>query len=463
MLFNSYFFLLYFFPIFITIYLLVRKQIKLANIIIIIFSLIFYASFGIENLPVLIIPLVLDYILGNAIYKAKKKKNKRIFAGAAIIINILILGYFKYFLLFNDVVNGITHYNFIKDTIKIIPPVGISFITFQRISYIMDILRGQIKPAKSFLSYATYACLFSHLISGPIVRFSKIKDNLLKRNVNSSYIFEGSKYFAIGLFLKVCIADQLFRVENTFTGSLNSLHFYDTVFLLLFFSLRIYVDFSGYSLMAIGIAKFMGFNFPQNFDSPYRSASITEFWRRWNITLSNWLRDYLYIPLGGNRKGKKRTYVNLLLTMLLAGLWHGASWNFIVWGGLHGSYLVIERIAFINKMKNILPKYINHILTFCLITITWSAFKFTNPGDIFTVMKNILLPDFSPMIRTNHNLLLITPFILIAVLWSFFLGEKFIEKIKPGLINSVIITCIFIIAVISTFIVKNITFIYAQF
>lgn len=444
-----------------------RKSLVLSDIVLIVFSLLFYASFGFGNLPILLIPMVIDFFAGIYLQKQKSVMRRKIVLATLVVGNLLLLGYFKYsafamssILLFHTD-NFLTSLTFYK---AMIIPVGISFITFQRISYEIDIYRKKIKASKNLLQYASYALLFPHLISGPIVRYSFIQDQLKKRRLTSILMFEGMKYFIIGLSLKLLIADKLYLVESALSTNLAEIHSLEALCLLFYFSLRIYLDFCGYSLIAIGLAKLMGFEFPHNFNAPYQSVNVTDFWQRWNMTLSRWLRDYLYIPLGGNRKGKFRTYVNLIITMLLGGLWHGASWNFVLWGFLHGSYLAIERFLFDKKITVPLPTFIKKYLTFILITVTWLTFLFKNPGDIFMEINKIIqfnftLPPVSTSILIKDSLIAL----VLAIIWSFYLKEEYIEKIKPNLTSAVCLVILFLICLFSALLSANVPFIYFQF
>ena len=467
MLFTDHFFILYFFPVFFIFYYLFRKSLVLSDIVLIVFSLLFYASFGLNNLPILLIPMVIDFFAGIYLQKQKSVMRRKIVLATLVIGNLLLLGYFKYSaftissILLLHTNNFLTSLTFYK---AMIVPVGISFITFQRISYEIDIYRKKIKASKNLLQYASYALLFPHLISGPIVRYSFIQDQLKKRRLTSVLMFEGMKYFIIGLSLKLLIADKLYLVESTLSTNLAGIHSLEALCLLFYFSLRIYLDFCGYSLIAIGLAKLMGFEFPNNFNAPYQSVNVTDFWQRWNMTLSRWLRDYLYIPLGGNRKGKFRTYVNLIITMLLGGLWHGASWNFVLWGFLHGSYLAIERFLSDKKITVPLPTFIKRYLTFILITVTWLTFLFKNPGDIFMEINKIIqfnfkLPPLSTSILIKDSLLAL----VLAIIWSFFLKEEYIEKIKPNLTSAICLVILFLICLFNALLGVGVPFIYFQF
>lgn len=467
MLFTDHFFLLYFFPAFLLIYLLVSKKISLANIVIIVASLLFYASFGLENILIFLIPMVLDFILGILIFKTRSKRKKKALLAIGVIGNLAVLAYFKYTLFFLSTSSLLFPNQFdsqIELAKNIIVPVGISFIIFQRISYIVDIYRKKIKPSFRFFEYATYATLFPHLIAGPIVRYSALSKQLKKHFLDLDMLFDGFKYFVVGIALKILIADRLFVVENLLRQDVSRLSTLESIALILFFSMRIYLDFTGYSLIAIGLAKCMGFNFPQNFDSPYRATSVTDFWRRWNITLSLWLRDYVYIPLGGNRQGKIRTNVNLFITMFLGGLWHGASWNFVIWGSLHGIYLIIERTAKNAGLSLAVPNYIKIACVFTLISFTWLTFLFTNPSEIILVIKALGSFTFSISSPTiKFALLWSLPSLLGALIWAFVLKEAYVDKIKIKLISVILLCLLFLFAVGYSLVKNSVPFIYFQF
>lgn len=468
MLFTDILFLFYFFPLFISLYLLTHQNNIVANLIIVIFSLLFYASFGLNNLPIFVIPLVLDFAVALGIHKFRGRLLSKVLLTTAIAINVGLLAYFKYYN-FILVTIGIEHFPSTDITIlnslkPVLIPLGISFITFQRISYVVDVYRKRVAPTTNFLKYATYASLFPHLISGPIVRFSQIKNQLGKRVINSETIFEGAKYFVFGFAFKILIANQLFTVEDIIIQNISKIHFVDSIILMIFFSFRIYFDFLGYSFIAIGLAKFIGFDFPQNFNSPYQAISITDFWRRWNITLSSWLRDYLYIPLGGSRKGKIRTYTNLLITMLLGGLWHGANWNFIIWGAIHGIGLAMERAMSDLKIKSFLPSFVSKILTFTLVTFAWIIFRFPDINQINILLRALSNPTLGPIPGTLTTPLISSiPALILAVIWSFALNESLVSKIKPRNLYGWVITAAFLLLIAYSLLNRGIPFIYFQF
>jgi alginate O-acetyltransferase complex protein AlgI len=412
-------------------------------------------------------PLVVDYAAGLYIYYVKSKEQKRNILWTVVAANLALLGYYKYFGFFNENLHMIPFLRLDLTSYAAaatLVPLGISFITFQRISYIVDIYKGKIKPERNFFHYATYASLFPHLISGPIVRYSNIRDSLASRTVHLVDIFEGTKFFIIGFFLKVGVADKLFLIEDYLVKNVDALRFVDSFILIFIFSLRIYIDFVGYSLVAIGLARFMGFIFPDNFLSPYQAKSVTEFWRKWNITLSNWLRDYLYIPLGGNRKSKVRTYFNLMITMILGGLWHGASWNFMLWGLLHGLYLAIERYCNAKNISLPVPDYLKKILVFVLISFTWLTFLFQKPEQIGMVFRPIYLLTFGPMTDQLSRLLFEnSTAIILAIIWAFIIKEDYLKKIQPHWLWSLIFTVLFLITLGISFISESVPFIYFQF
>jgi alginate O-acetyltransferase complex protein AlgI len=411
--------------------------------------------------------MLVDYYAARYLEKQKSIIKRKIVLAILIVGNLLLLGFFKYtpFVLGSILTvhpsSLISSLSFYK---SLIIPVGISFITFQRISYEVDIYRKKIKASKNLLQYASYALLFPHLISGPIVRYSFIQDQLKKRKISSKLLFDGMKYFIVGLSLKLLIADKLYIVESSLSTNLSKLHSIEALILLFYFSFRIYLDFCGYSLIAIGLAKLMGFEFPHNFNSPYQALNITDFWRRWNITLSRWLRDYLYIPLGGNRKGKVRTYINLIITMILGGLWHGASWNFVLWGFLHGAYLAIERFLSDKKITIPLPLIVKRYLTFLLVTVTWLTFLFKSPADISMEITKIFQLNFTAPSLEISSMLKGTIFAIItAIIWAFFLKEEYIEKIKPSFITTTILIFIFIVCLYNALWGGGVPFIYFQF
>jgi D-alanyl-lipoteichoic acid acyltransferase DltB (MBOAT superfamily) len=336
---------------------------------------------------------------------------------------LAFLGYFKYANFFADNYNSISGDNLSFE--KVLLPVGISFYTFQSMSYIIDIYRRELKPTKNLLDYMFFVSFFPQLVAGPIVRASEFipqiyaKINLTRDDVNKAlFLIIGGllKKTLISDYIALNFVDRVFDAPNTYSSFENLMATYG-------YTIQIYCDFSGYSDIAIGIALLMGFKLSVNFRTPYKSASITEFWRRWHISLSTWLRDYLYISLGGNRKGRFRMYFNLFLTMLLGGLWHGASWKFIVWGALHGTQLVIERIFkdYIKLPKNKVTYFVSVLLTFHFVAFCWIFFRakdFATSNEILVNISQLEFDNkqFTTIILGYQNVFLV---MLFGYLWHF--------------------------------------------
>ncbi len=297
----------------------------------------------------------------------------------SIISNLAVLGFFKYFNFgldsFNAAVHavGFDHAQF--DTFfRVVLPLGISFYTFQALSYTIDVYRGEAEAMANFIDFSCFVSMFPHLVAGPILKFSFLAEQLKRRSLTSEKFARGIAFFMLGLTKKILLANPCGKIADTCfdAGSLGTL---DAWFGSVAYSFQIYFDFSGYSDMAIGLGLMLGFVFAKNFDSPYRAESITDFWRRWHISLSTWLREYLYIPLGGNRGSLPRTYANLIVTMLLGGLWHGASWNFVIWGGLHGGMLAFERSQGREGFYHNLPRALRIAITFVIVLLGWVFFR----------------------------------------------------------------------------------------
>jgi alginate O-acetyltransferase complex protein AlgI len=300
----------------------------------------------------------------------------------SILSNLLALGFFKYFNFGVDSYNALVHAfglgHLQWDTFfRVVLPLGISFYTFQALSYTIDVYRGEAEAMANFIDFSCFVSMFPHLVAGPILKFSFLADQLKHRTLTLDKFGRGVAFFSLGLAKKILLANPCGKIADIAfdAGSIRTL---ESWFGSIAYAFQIYFDFSGYSDMAIGLGLMLGFVFAKNFDSPYRSESITDFWRRWHISLSTWLREYLYIPLGGNRLGRVRTYVNLVATMLLGGLWHGASWNFVVWGGIHGGMLAFERSQGRESFYHNLPKPLRIALTFTIVLIAWVFFRAPN-------------------------------------------------------------------------------------
>ena len=391
MVFSSMTFIWIFLPLLLLFYFVVKE--KYRNIILLIFSLIFY-SWGEPNYIILmLISIFMNYIFGITLDKFKSNKNKKVVLIFSILFNLGLLVYFKYFNFIVTNINNIIGKNIIPNT-NILLPIGISFYTFQVMSYIIDLYREEIKVQKNLLNLALYISFFPQLIAGPIVKYKDIDAQLQKRSITIDKFSIGIKRFIYGLSKKVILANSLAYVADTiFNSNIQLINTPISWLGAICYTLQIYFDFSGYSDMAIGLGIMFGFEFMENFDLPYISQSITEFWRRWHISLSTWFKEYLYIPLGGNRKGKIRTYINLLIVFLATGIWHGAEWNFVAWGLFNGFFLIIEKI----KLKELLDKnkfkFINHIYALLVVIFGWVLFRADNLKVALQYMKIMVIPS----------------------------------------------------------------------
>ena len=375
MVFSSIAFLFYFLPIVLGIYYIVPNKAK--NLVLLLASLFFYFYGEPTYVIIMVLSIVITYIFGLLMDKYPDKK--KTFLALSIICSVGILVYFKYFNFLMDNINLFVGGKI--DFIYVALPIGISFYTFQLISYIIDVYRGDAKVQKSLLKLATYIALFPQLIAGPIVRYTTVEEQLEKREHSFSKFALGVRRFVLGLGKKVLIANILGELANTFLSSTDN----STLFYWLYGisnMLQIYFDFSGYSDMAIGLGKMFGFDFLENFDYPYTSTSITEFWRRWHMSLGTWFRDYIYFPMGGNRVSKLKWLRNIMVVWLLTGLWHGAAWNFIIWGLYFGILLMIEKL-FLKKILDKLPKIISRIYVLFIVMVSFVIFSGTSTTEIF--------------------------------------------------------------------------------
>jgi D-alanyl-lipoteichoic acid acyltransferase DltB (MBOAT superfamily) len=376
---------------FIAVYSIVYKHNKLKNIYLTLFSIFFYYKSSGLYFILLLITAVVDYNLARQIARTENNRKRTLFLVLSLIVNIGMLVYFKYTNFFLSMVYDVVNKPF--NPLNIFLPVGISFFTFQSLSYTIDIYRRNIEPVKDISEFAFFVTFFPQMVAGPIVRASVFLPQVRQTPFVSKTDFGKAIFLiCIGLFKKAVISDyisinfvdRIFDNPGLYTGLENLFGIYG-------YALQIYCDFSGYTDMAIGIALMLGYKLPVNFDSPYQSASITEFWRRWHISLSSWLRDYLYISLGGNRKGKIRTYFNLMLTMLLGGLWHGAALKFVIWGALHGIGLAFEKLinSVVRIPKNKLTRILGVFITFHFVCFTWVYFRADNMAVVNEMLTQI--------------------------------------------------------------------------
>ncbi|MBB3000781.1 MAG: MBOAT family protein [Paraburkholderia tropica] len=374
MVFSSAIFLYVFLPITLGLYYALTHRLK--NIWLLIASLIFYAWGDPKHLPLMVGSILFNWIVGLLIAGTRRKRLQLLILSAGVSVNLLFLIYYKYAAFLTGNANEIASvFGRHVQVLDVALPVGISFFTFHSISYIVDVYRGEAKALRSPLDMGVYISLFPQLIAGPIIRFHDIADQILHRRNTLERFSSGIERFVFGLGKKVLIANTLGQVaDQVFALPQHEISTATAWFGIVCYTLQIYFDFSGYSDMAIGLARMFGFELTENFNYPYIATSIREFWRRWHISLSTWFRDYLYIPLGGNRASPFRVCLNLFTVFLLCGLWHGASWNFVVWGAFHGSLLVLERSRF-GKTLDSLPKYVGWAYTLLMVMIGWVFFR----------------------------------------------------------------------------------------
>ncbi|WP_196894537.1 MBOAT family O-acyltransferase [Aureivirga marina] len=388
------------FILFFLVYQAIQKKINLRIYYVTIFSLYFYYKSSGVYFGLLIFSSIVDFYLGKLIYETEEKSRRKLYLIASLIINLGLLAYFKYTNFFIDNINQILESNFAFQDIFL--PIGISFFTFQTMSYSIDLYRKEMKPAESFWDFLFFVSFFPQLVAGPIVRAADFIPQIRGKYFVSNENFNRAFVLIIGgLFKKAVIADYISInfVDRVFDNPMLYSPF-ENLMAVYGYTIQIYCDFSGYSDMAIGLALLLGFTLPENFRTPYNSLSITEFWRRWHISLSSWLRDYLYISMGGNRKGTMRTYMNLFMTMFLGGLWHGAAWKFVFWGAGHGIALIYEKLCknyYLTLPKNPITKPIFWFLTFHFVAFLWIYFRADSFQTALDIVTNIthLAKDFS--------------------------------------------------------------------
>ncbi|MEN8905918.1 MAG: MBOAT family O-acyltransferase [Clostridiales bacterium] len=463
MIFSSYEFIALFLPVVICIYYLLSKITTLKNqhIFLVFASLFFYAYFNINYLFIILVSIFVNYSIGTLIQKSSVKQKRKFLFTFGIIFNIGLLGYFKYYDFFIDNLNVIFKSDF---TLKyLLLPLGISFFTFQQFSFLLSIYKNTEK-IDGIIDYSLFVSFFPQLVAGPIVTYSEMIPQFKvykKRYFNIENFTKAIYVFSLGLFKKIVIADTIAIFSNNGFAYEDNLGLLAAWATMLAYTLQIYFDFSGYSDMAIGLGKMFNIELPINFNSPYKSHSIKEFWNRWHITLGRALASYIYIPLGGNKKGKKRMYVNLLLTFLVSGLWHGAAWTFVFWGWLHGIGSVIERIF--EKQISHISKYIQIFFTFLFVAFSWVLFRATSWANALNIYKGlfnikdlnlkqlgILAQDGIVNIPGPADIILISGTI-ITCLWIVFRFPNVQQKEKhfePSRLNAITITAIIIVSII---------------
>lgn len=390
MFFNSYLFILVFFPIVLIGYYSINRtgKYRLSEFFLLLMSAVFYGSFEIKSIPVIAGSILVNYAMGRIL----EHRQSKVWLAAGILFNVLLLGVFKYLNFVLENISGLIGGR--VTLVEMIVPIGISFMTFQQISYIVDVYRNR-NYGYSLMEYALYVSFFPYVISGPIVRHNELIPQLRdsgRKAFNAENFAKGLYAFILGLGKKVLIADTFAAVANAGFNNVGSLNTTSALFAVLSYSLQIYFDFSGYSDMVLGIGKMLNLDMPINFNSPYKAANILDFWKRWHISLTRFLTEYIYFPLGGNRKGTVRTYINVMCVFAVSGIWHGASWTFVIWGLLHGAASVITRM-FRTKIEK-MNQTACWILFFAFINFTWIFFRAATLSDAFTVIKTIVKCQF---------------------------------------------------------------------
>ncbi len=418
---------------------------------------------------IMLLTILINYVGANYISRSKNDQHRKILLVLSIIADLGCLFYFKYFNFFIENLNNITHLNL--HFIDVVMPIGISFYTFQAMSYLIDVYRCDVKAQKSIYNLALYITLFPQLIAGPIVKYHDVEEQISNRDSTFEKVSYGIKRFIIGLSKKMIIANTLGVVaDQIFSAPAQSLDTPTAWLGAITYSLQLFYDFSGYSDMAIGLGSIFGFKFLENFNYPYISKSITEFWRRWHISLSTWFKEYLYIPLGGNRVSKNRTYLNLLIVFLATGFWHGAAWNFIVWGLWHGFFIVLEKITGWHKMetKNIFHLCLKHLYASFVFIIGWVMFRAENMTYAFHYIQNMFgLTKIAKLQHINgldvqSGVVLVVALVCATPIFHKMLDIPYKHKILRSLVN----IWLMFLFIISLSIIANATynpFIYFRF
>lgn len=477
MLFNSYIFILCFLPLTLLVYFSLNKlnQYTAAKLMLVIASLIFYGYNEITYIFVILSSILLNYVACVLLKRYPQWRKQIVTIG--VVANIALLGYFKYFDFLLENINALTGSGF--DYLNIALPLGISFFTFQQISYLIDTGRGECST-HSFLDYILFVTFFPQLVAGPIVSHDEMLPQFAsKENKHFNYdnAVRGIQAFSIGLFKKVIIADNFGKIVTYGYSHISSLNSLEAILTILAYTIQIYYDFSGYCDMATGIALMFNIELPMNFNSPYKAKTIVDFWKRWHITLTRFLTKYVYIPLGGNRKGQIRTYINIFIVFLVSGFWHGAGYTFIVWGILHGLANILCRLC--QKWIEKIPGGINWVVTFVFLNLTWVVFRAENLGQVGQLLKRVTAGGFSINAELTETLLQptlisvpaqILPLLLVIIGYTILLfgvsvfgknTNEIISISKPSIFSLVYSYCLFIISILSLSGVS--TFLYFNF
>ena len=476
MVFSSPIFIFIFLPLFLLFYFLtvIYGNIKHQNICLIVFSLAFYAYGGITFLPYLLFSIFINYILAIYIDRVDSIKLKKYLLVLDISFNIIILVIFKYLNLFDNILVSLFNAIFNKNYTDFIPdvalPIGISFYTFQILTYVVDVYRKKVKVNYNFFEVLLYAILFPQLIAGPIVRYSDVQNEISNRTLSLDNAYIGIKRFMIGFSKKIIFANTCGNIASLcLNAEAYRIGFYFSFLAIVCYTIQIYLDFSAYSDMAIGIGKIIGFNFPENFNYPFISFSLSEFWKKWHLTLTSFLTDYIYIPLGGSRKGIFRTYINIFIVFTLSGIWHGANINYFLWGIYNAVFMILERMFLLKFLKKI-PKVISLIYTNLIWIFGMIIFYYTDFSKMFLYLDSLFYPidinyNFRPMLKAILNYSFLFVFIVSLLLCTpiFKYISDYLKKIKLHYISDIIIVLMFIYAIMEMTVSGYNPFIYFRF
>lgn len=398
------------------------RNIKLQNILLVVFSLLFYAWSNPIYVVLLILSILWNYFTAFELEAQDDEKTKKILLIVSVVVNLFILGFYKYTGFLMDILH-------IQSNLKIALPVGLSFFTFSELSYIFDVYNGKSKLQKNIILFTLYVSFFGKISMGPIVSYHEMEDQLENRTLSKAQYASGMVLFSKGLIKKVLLADQLSYVYSILQNNTSTLGVW---LLAISYMLQIYFDFSGYSDMAIGLSRFFGFDFKPNFDHPYTATSVQDFWRKWHISLSQWFRDYLYIPLGGNRVDKNTYIRNIFIVWFCTGLWHGANWTFILWGLYYGCLLLLEKFFLREKLEK-LPKPISHIYTLLVVLIGWVFFMSPNITTAFTTLGKMIGIGTTTFANNQAKFMLKSYFILFVL--AILLSTKVYDRIQIFVYN----------------------------
>jgi len=469
MLFNSIDFAIFLPIVFFLYWFVTKNHLKLQNFLIVIASYVFYGWWDWRFLSLIAFSTLVDYSVGLKLKNEENRRKRKIFLLISIIVNLGFLGFFKYYNFFLD--SFISAFSFFGseinvNSLKIILPVGISFYTFQTLSYSIDVYKRKLEPTKDFIAFAAFVSFFPQLVAGPIERASHLLPQFYKKR---TFLYEnfsdGVKLLIVGFFMKLVVADRASIYVNAVFNNVTHHNGLTFIAATVLFAFQIYGDFAGYSMIAIGTAKLFGFDLMTNFRRPYFARSVGEFWRRWHISLSTWFRDYLYIPLGGNRVSYPRWVFNIMLTFVVSGLWHGANWTFVIWGALNGFYQVIESALFKKRKRSIF----GILITFILICFSWIFFRANSTQDAFYIIHTIAtnpgklyIPGGDDVIAPVYSVIAI--FILLMVEMN---KEFFNERFSLGKSKNTVIRWVYYCSIVFTILYIGVfdssQFIYFQF